>query len=231
MRIIFTPFAKDELTGPRGEGYRRMIALSPAGRGGTRDEVGGVGALLMWPDRTFITGSDFLMDGGVTTPYWSSNLNNITKDSVNVPATRTPPTKESTRKISSKPKAAKSSASKTDGESIGRLPTTLKELKESKGGLVATPFLSGRDRDGIAQELKAAFKMNEAQALKVTRRITGRVRLYQTGVRTGPGEKVGERAFHHRPSAKSEGLFRDQTGRLDRPRGGRKPVEKRLGVA
>ena len=33
--IIFTPLARDELTGPRGKGYRRMIELSPAGRGGT----------------------------------------------------------------------------------------------------------------------------------------------------------------------------------------------------
>ena len=32
--IIFTPFAKDELTGPRGEGYRRVIELSLVGRGG-----------------------------------------------------------------------------------------------------------------------------------------------------------------------------------------------------
>ena len=45
--IIFTPLARDELTGPRGEGYRRMIELCPAGRGGTPDEVGAVGALLM----------------------------------------------------------------------------------------------------------------------------------------------------------------------------------------
>ena len=44
--IIFTPLARDELTGPRGEGYRRMIELCPAGRGGTPDEVGAVGALL-----------------------------------------------------------------------------------------------------------------------------------------------------------------------------------------
>ncbi len=29
--IIFTPLAKDELTGPRGEGYRRMIELCPVG--------------------------------------------------------------------------------------------------------------------------------------------------------------------------------------------------------
>ncbi|MDB6063551.1 MAG: putative short chain (glucose/xylose) dehydrogenase [Verrucomicrobiaceae bacterium] len=67
--IIFTPLARDELTGPRGEGYRRMIELCPAKRGGTPDEVGAVGALLMGPDGTFITGSDFLMDGGVTAAY------------------------------------------------------------------------------------------------------------------------------------------------------------------
>ena len=33
--IIMTPLANDELTGPRGEGYRRMLELCPAGRGGT----------------------------------------------------------------------------------------------------------------------------------------------------------------------------------------------------
>ena len=67
--IIFTPLAKDELAGPRGEGYRRMIDLCPVGRGGTPDEVGTVGALLMGPEGGFITGSDFLMDGGVTAAY------------------------------------------------------------------------------------------------------------------------------------------------------------------
>lgn len=72
--IIFTPLAKDELTGPRGAGYRRMIELSPVGRGGTPDEVGAVAALLMGPDGGFITGSDFLMDGGVTASYWFGDL-------------------------------------------------------------------------------------------------------------------------------------------------------------
>ena len=72
--IIMTPLAKDELTGPRGEGYRRMIELSVAGRAGTPDEVGTVGALLMGPDGGFITGSDFLMDGGVTAAYWYGEL-------------------------------------------------------------------------------------------------------------------------------------------------------------
>lgn len=72
--IIFTPLARDELTGPRGEGYRRMIELSPAGRGGTPDEVGTLGALLMSADGAFITGSDFLMDGGVTASYFYGEL-------------------------------------------------------------------------------------------------------------------------------------------------------------
>jgi NAD(P)-dependent dehydrogenase (short-subunit alcohol dehydrogenase family) len=72
--IIMTPLAKDELSGPRGEGYRRMIELSVAGRAGTPDEVATVGALLMGPDGGFITGSDFLMDGGVTAAYWYGEL-------------------------------------------------------------------------------------------------------------------------------------------------------------
>jgi NAD(P)-dependent dehydrogenase (short-subunit alcohol dehydrogenase family) len=72
--IIITPLAKDELTGPRGAGYRRMIEVSPAGRAGTPDEVGTVGALLVGPDGGFITGSDFLMDGGVTAAYWYGEL-------------------------------------------------------------------------------------------------------------------------------------------------------------
>lgn len=72
--IIITPLAHDELTGPRGEGYRRMVDGCPVGRAGTPDEVGNVGALLMGPDGAFITGSDFLMDGGVTASYFFGEL-------------------------------------------------------------------------------------------------------------------------------------------------------------
>jgi NAD(P)-dependent dehydrogenase (short-subunit alcohol dehydrogenase family) len=72
--IIITPLANDELKGPRGAGYRRMMELSAAGRAGTPDEVGTVGALLMGSDGAFITGSDFLMDGGVTAAYWFGEL-------------------------------------------------------------------------------------------------------------------------------------------------------------
>ena len=72
--IIITPLANDELKGPRGPGYRRMLEVSAAGRAGTPDEVGSIGALLMGPDGAFITGSDFLMDGGVTAAYWYGEL-------------------------------------------------------------------------------------------------------------------------------------------------------------
>jgi NAD(P)-dependent dehydrogenase (short-subunit alcohol dehydrogenase family) len=72
--IIMTPLANDELTGPRGEGYRRMLELSPAGRAGTPDEVATVAALLMGADGAFITGSDILMDGGVTASYFYGEL-------------------------------------------------------------------------------------------------------------------------------------------------------------
>lgn len=72
--IIITPLANDELKGPRGPGYRRMIELSAAGRAGTPDEVAHAGALLMGEDGAFITGSDFLMDGGVTAAYWYGDL-------------------------------------------------------------------------------------------------------------------------------------------------------------
>jgi len=72
--IIMTPLAKDELTGPRGAGYRRMIDGCPAKRAGTPDEVGHVAALLLGADGAFITGSDILMDGGVTASYWYGDL-------------------------------------------------------------------------------------------------------------------------------------------------------------
>ena len=47
-----------------------MIEASAAKRAGTLDEVAAVSALLMGPEGGFISGSDFLMDGGVTAAYW-----------------------------------------------------------------------------------------------------------------------------------------------------------------
>ena len=51
-----------------------MIEVSAAGRAGTPDEVAALAALLMGPDGAFITGSDFLIDGGVTAAYWYGEL-------------------------------------------------------------------------------------------------------------------------------------------------------------
>jgi NAD(P)-dependent dehydrogenase (short-subunit alcohol dehydrogenase family) len=72
--IVITPLARDELTGPRGEGYRRMLELSPVGRAGTPDEIGALAAYLMGPEGAFITGSDLLMDGGVTASWFYGDL-------------------------------------------------------------------------------------------------------------------------------------------------------------
>lgn len=72
--IVMTPLARDELNGPRGAGYRRMIETCAVGRAATADEVGNVAALLMGPDGSFITGSDILMDGGVTAAYRFGDL-------------------------------------------------------------------------------------------------------------------------------------------------------------
>lgn len=72
--IIITPLAYEELNGPLGDVYRKMISVSPAGRAGSPDEVANLAALLMSQDGSFITGSDFLMDGGVTSAYWYGDL-------------------------------------------------------------------------------------------------------------------------------------------------------------
>ena len=72
--IIITPLANDELHGPRGEGYRNMLKASPAGRAGTPDEVGDLAEFLMSSRGRFISGADFLIDGGTTASYWYGDL-------------------------------------------------------------------------------------------------------------------------------------------------------------
>lgn len=72
--IIVTPLAIDEFNGPRGEFYKNMFAKCPAGRPGTADEVANVAELLMMPQGAFITGSDFLIDGGATASYFYGPL-------------------------------------------------------------------------------------------------------------------------------------------------------------
>lgn len=72
--IIITPLANEELSGPLGDIYRKMISTSPAGRAGSPDEVANVAALLMSQEGSFITGSDFLIDGGVNAAHWYGEL-------------------------------------------------------------------------------------------------------------------------------------------------------------
>lgn len=72
--IVMTPLALDELNGPRGEFYRTMFAQCPAGRPGTADEVANVAELLLGPQGAFITGADFLVDGGATASYFYGPL-------------------------------------------------------------------------------------------------------------------------------------------------------------
>jgi NAD(P)-dependent dehydrogenase (short-subunit alcohol dehydrogenase family) len=72
--IIITPLANDELHGPRKDGYLKMIQASPAGRAGTPDEVGDLAEFLMSSRGRFISGSDFLIDGGTTASYWYGEL-------------------------------------------------------------------------------------------------------------------------------------------------------------
>jgi NAD(P)-dependent dehydrogenase (short-subunit alcohol dehydrogenase family) len=72
--IIITPLALDEINGPRGAFYKNMFAKSPAGRPGIADEVANVAELLLSEKGAFITGSDFLIDGGATASYFYGPL-------------------------------------------------------------------------------------------------------------------------------------------------------------
>lgn len=72
--IVVTPLAIDEFNGPRGDFYKNMFAKCPAGRPGTADEIANVAELLMSSRGAFITGADFLVDGGATASYFYGPL-------------------------------------------------------------------------------------------------------------------------------------------------------------
>lgn len=72
--IVMTPLALDELNGPRGAGYKKMFESMVTKRPGTPDEIAGLAELLMDWRSAFITGSDFLIDGGVTAQYWYGDV-------------------------------------------------------------------------------------------------------------------------------------------------------------
>ena len=72
--IIVTPLAIDEFNGIRGDFYKNMVAKGPAHRPGTADEVANVAELLLGDKGAFITGADFLIDGGATAAYFYGEL-------------------------------------------------------------------------------------------------------------------------------------------------------------
>ena len=72
--IIVTPLAIDEFNGIRGDFYKNMFAKCPAGRPGTADEVAALAEVMLDSRGAFITGSDFLIDGGATASYFYGPL-------------------------------------------------------------------------------------------------------------------------------------------------------------
>jgi len=75
--IIMTPLALDELNGPRGAGYKKMFDSMVTKRPGTPDEIASLAELLMDRRSAFITGSDFLADGGITAQYWYGDVSEV----------------------------------------------------------------------------------------------------------------------------------------------------------
>lgn len=68
--IIYTPLANDELNGERKEFYQNMLKALPVGRGGSPDEIASLAEFIMSEKGAYITGSDFLIDGGATAKFW-----------------------------------------------------------------------------------------------------------------------------------------------------------------
>lgn len=62
--VIVTPLAYDEFAAI-GDLYQNMIDASAAMRTGTSEEIADAAAFLLGEHSTFITGTDFLIDGGV----------------------------------------------------------------------------------------------------------------------------------------------------------------------
>jgi NAD(P)-dependent dehydrogenase (short-subunit alcohol dehydrogenase family) len=72
--IIATPLAQHELNSPIGDGYRAMIAASPAKRMAPPEEIAGAASYLLGSDAGFVTGSDLLIDGGVIAAMFAGKL-------------------------------------------------------------------------------------------------------------------------------------------------------------
>ena len=64
--VIVTPMGQQELNGPSGSQMRAMIAASGTKRLGTSGDIASAVAFLLSSQASFITGTDLLVDGGVT---------------------------------------------------------------------------------------------------------------------------------------------------------------------
>ncbi|ROP74616.1 NAD(P)-dependent dehydrogenase (short-subunit alcohol dehydrogenase family) [Curtobacterium sp. PhB115] len=72
--VISTPMGQAELGGQHGEVMRAMIATSGTGRIGTASDIAAAAEFLLGPNATFVTGTDLLVDGGVTAAVRSGAL-------------------------------------------------------------------------------------------------------------------------------------------------------------
>lgn len=64
--ITATPMTANELKGPTDMEIRALIEESPCGRFGTPDDIAAAVAFLSSSDASFITGTDLLVDGGLS---------------------------------------------------------------------------------------------------------------------------------------------------------------------
>lgn len=72
--IVMTPLSEAELKSDNAAQYQRMIAECPAKRVGSPEEIAALAKVIMGENGGFITGSDFLIDGGVTAAYLYGDL-------------------------------------------------------------------------------------------------------------------------------------------------------------
>ncbi len=68
--ITMSPLARKEMSGRRADSYKAMIEHCAAGRAGTVDEVAALAAFIMGETGAMMSGSDVLIDGGVTASHF-----------------------------------------------------------------------------------------------------------------------------------------------------------------
>ena len=107
------------------------------------------------------------------------NNTEATKEQTPKTEVQTPKAKAPKAKREPAAKVVKEAKAEADTEPADRLPTSVEELKATKGGLVTYLFLSGKDKEEIAKELKTEFKLPDGHAAKIVRRITGRARFFR----------------------------------------------------